>query len=154
MCVGDGIVGFTTTESGESLTYKQTMFCQYYIANDGNASQAALEAGYKKENAHQTGCENLKKPIIKEYLQELNAERSRAAGVTAQWIVDQLRDNAVACLQKDADGLPLDTTAGNKSLELLGKTMTMFSDKKELNVGGSFDITWITADEPDDTNTE
>ena len=52
------------------LTEKQRRFCEEYL-KDGNATQAAIRAGYKKENAFQTGAENLKKPKVLAYKEEL-----------------------------------------------------------------------------------
>lgn len=52
------------------LTEKQKRFCEEYL-KDGNATQAAIRAGYKKENAFQTGAENLKKPNVLAYKEEL-----------------------------------------------------------------------------------
>ncbi|WP_369473320.1 terminase small subunit [Secundilactobacillus kimchicus] len=42
------------------LTIKQQKFIESYIVS-GNATQAAIEAGYSKKTAGQTGNENLKK---------------------------------------------------------------------------------------------
>src|SRR5699024_5706696 len=36
----------------------------------GNATQAAIVAGYSKKSAQQTGSENLLKPVIKNYIDE------------------------------------------------------------------------------------
>lgn len=50
------------------LTEKQKRFADEYIIS-GNATQAAIKAGYKKSSAYSTGNENLKKPVIKEYVE-------------------------------------------------------------------------------------
>ena len=44
-----------------SLTAKQQRFIEAY---DGNATQAALTAGYSAKTAYAIGQENLKKPEI------------------------------------------------------------------------------------------
>lgn len=49
------------------LTLKQKKFCEHYLKT-GNATQAALKAGYSKKTAGVIGQENLKKPYIIEYL--------------------------------------------------------------------------------------
>lgn len=51
-----------------SLTIKQKAFCDNYLANNGNATKAAIAAGYSVKVAYQQGAENLKKPAIIEYL--------------------------------------------------------------------------------------
>ena len=48
------------------LTSKQDAFVKEYILNGGNATQAAIKAGYSENTAVKTGSENLTKPDIKE----------------------------------------------------------------------------------------
>lgn len=48
-------------DSPKKLTIKQQRFINYY---DGNATQAALKAGYSKKTASAIGLENLEKPRI------------------------------------------------------------------------------------------
>ena len=47
------------------LTKKQDAFVKAYLLNGGNATQAAIKAGYSEHTAQQTGSENLLKPVIK-----------------------------------------------------------------------------------------
>jgi len=49
------------------LTEKQTRFIEAYLAS-GNATQAAIQAGYPTKSAQQVGSENLLKPVIQEAL--------------------------------------------------------------------------------------
>lgn len=49
------------------LTPKQKKFADYYIKL-GNATQAAIKAGYSKKTARVIGQENLQKPAIKSYI--------------------------------------------------------------------------------------
>ena len=46
------------------LTEKQERFVKEYLAG-GNATDAALKAGYSPKSAYSTGRENLKKPEVK-----------------------------------------------------------------------------------------
>ncbi len=57
------------------LTLKQQKFADEYIIS-GNATQAAIKAGYKEKTATQTGAENLRKPYIKTYIDERLSELS------------------------------------------------------------------------------
>ena len=50
------------------LTEKQKRFCDYYIES-GNISEAAIKAGYSKKTAYAIGQENLKKPVLKKYIE-------------------------------------------------------------------------------------
>ena len=47
---------------------------------DLNATQAAIRAGYKVDNAQQVGSENLSKLVIREAIDKALAERSRRTG--------------------------------------------------------------------------
>lgn len=71
----------------EKLTAKQQSFCEAYVANGFNATQAALSAGYKETNATQQGCENLGKPYIQAFIQEFMAKASEKALVTTEDVV-------------------------------------------------------------------
>lgn len=51
----------------QKLTERQRKFVLFY---DGNATQAAIKAGYSKHTAHAIGQENLRKPTIKNALRE------------------------------------------------------------------------------------
>lgn len=52
------------------LTQKQDSFVKAYLLNGGNATQAAITAGYSEKTAQQVGSENLLKPVIKSSIQE------------------------------------------------------------------------------------
>ena len=59
------------------LSEKQKAFCDCYIANGGNGTQAAKDAGYKGKNDKvfdSVARENLGKPRIKKYIDERMAE--------------------------------------------------------------------------------
>lgn len=56
------------------LTDKQKRFCDEYLC-DMNATQAAIRAGYSKKTAYRTGCDNLKKPQIRAYIDKRMAEK-------------------------------------------------------------------------------
>lgn len=55
---------------GIKLSPKQKLFCEEY-AKTKNATQAAINAGYSEKTAKVIGCENLTKPYIQEYINEL-----------------------------------------------------------------------------------
>lgn len=58
------------TLADSELTEKQRLFCTYYMQSF-NATQSAIKAGYSRETARIIGFENLTKPNIKKYLNEL-----------------------------------------------------------------------------------
>lgn len=51
------------------LTIKQDKFVKAYLLNNGNATQAAITAGYSEKTAQQVGSENLLKLVIKEAIE-------------------------------------------------------------------------------------
>ena len=71
------------------LTAKQQMFCDEYLI-DLNATQAAIRAGYSTDTAGVIGCENLKKPNIRAYIDTKMAERSKRIGVSQDRVLIEL----------------------------------------------------------------
>lgn len=65
--------GIMPQTDGIKLSPKQKLFCEEY-AKTKNATQAAINAGYSEKTAKEMGYENLTKPHIQEYLNELYAE--------------------------------------------------------------------------------
>lgn len=68
-------------KSMADLTGKQKRFCEEYIW-DFNASRAAREAGYSEATAGAIGFENLQKPEIKAFIEELQADLSKTTGIS------------------------------------------------------------------------
>ena len=71
------------------LTVKQQKFCVEYIKS-GNATEAALKAGYRRRTAYSIGNENLKKPELKKYINEKIKELESAKLATAQETLEYL----------------------------------------------------------------
>jgi len=103
-----------------NLRPKQQRFIDEYLI-DLNATQAAIRAGYSEKTACSIGEENLRKPDIKQAIQERMAARSKNTEVTQEWVVKALKKNY---LEASADK---EFSAVNKSLELLGKHVGMFN---------------------------
>ena len=139
----------------EKLTIKQLFFCQHYVTHR-NGAEAARQAGYSAKTATDIAAENLGKPHLRKKIEELMQEKLNAAGATADYVVDSLKRLADANQRVNDDGIPVDSTAANKSLELIGKTHGLYTDKKDVTVGGSFNIQWLDPAESPETpgNTE
>ena len=58
----------------KKLTEKEQLFCIKYCANTGNATQAAISAGYSEKTAGVIGSENLKKPYIAAEINRLRGD--------------------------------------------------------------------------------
>jgi phage terminase small subunit len=66
---------------GAKLTDKQKAFCHYYII-DWNATKAAIKAGYSEKTAQQISSENLLKPVIQDYIKEIQNDIAKEAGIS------------------------------------------------------------------------
>lgn len=115
------------------LTIKQKKFADEYI-RIGNATQAAINAGYRPKAAGQMGNENLKKPQIAEYinakLKELDAKKT----MQIQEIMEEL--SAIARgevkeerLDKDGDIVKTRPLFADrlKAMDMLGKRYGMWN---------------------------
>ena len=122
------------------LEPKQESFCAEYMI-DLNATQAAIRAGYSKNSARQIGSENLSKPAIADRIAALQAERGAKTELDAEWVLERLKRIYDRCMQeepvKDADGptgeFKFEHSGANRSLELIGKHLAMFTEKRELS---------------------
>ena len=106
------------------LNTRQKAFCEYYVAS-GNATDAAIKAGYKEKNARFIGSENLTKANIKKYIEELQEKAKGNRIMTAierrEFLTSMIKDGAV----KDTDRL--------KALDILNKMDGEYTQKVEVN---------------------
>lgn len=111
------------------LTPKQKAFADYYI-ECGNATEAALKAGYSKKTAQQIGSENLLKPVISTYIEErinqIEDDRIAKGDEVLQYLSGVMRGEV-----KDQFGLDASLQDRTKAAELLGKRYGLFKDKVE-----------------------
>lgn len=112
-----------TVSSIANLTDKQKRFCEEYLI-DLNATQAAIRAGYSKKTADRIASENLKKLEIQNYLNGLMEKRSEDTGITAEKVVKELEIIAFSDVEITAK-------EKIKALELLGKHLGMFVERKD-----------------------
>lgn len=100
------------------LTLKQQRFIQFY---DGNATQAAIKAGYSKKTAYAIGVENLSKPQLASAIAKRNAKQDAPKIATR------------ADRQKFWSDVMHDVTQDMnyrlKAAELLGKSEADFTEK-------------------------
>lgn len=143
------------------MTVKQQRFCDFYIIS-GNATDAAIQAGYSKKTANRIGSENLDKPAIKAYIDarmtELQSERVADQQEILEYLTAVMRrelkeytpiatftekvtwkDGKKHVMKSEGVQLvevPAPLAAANKAAELLGKRYGMFVDRKEINGTG------------------
>lgn len=114
----------------KKLTPKQRAFCDYYIEL-GNATEAAIKAGYNKKTARQIGSMNLTKVDIKQYIEErlksIEDARIAKGEEVLQYLTRVMRGE-----EKDQFGLDASLQDRTKCAELLGKRYRLFTEKVEL----------------------
>lgn len=98
----------------DKLTDKQRRFCEEYVI-DWNATRAAIAAGYSENTAQQMGAENLTKPVIAEYIEEIQKDLAKLAGVSALKNLMTLSEIAYEQNSRDTDRI--------KALEVINKML-------------------------------
>lgn len=115
---------------------KHEAFAQAF-ALCNNATKAAIEAGYAPSGSRSAASVRasglMKNPKIKKRIAELQQQlvkkASQAVGLDRSWVLDRLKSNADLALEEK------DRAAANRALELLGKEIGMFVDRKQVLIG-------------------
>lgn len=125
------------------LTDKQKRFCDEYLC-DMNATQAAIRAGYSKRTAYRTGCDNLKKPQIRAYIDKRMAEKGAELIATQnevlQYLTSVMRGESVAVeVVVDGDGAKLIEKEPSemeriKAADQLAKCHGLYRDKEKMKI--------------------
>lgn len=134
------------------MTERQRRFCEEYLI-DGNASQAAIRAGYSKRNSTVVSTTLMKNPRVQAHLKELLDELHSAKVADAQEVLEYLTsimrgEQREQTLQLIGDGMQditvIDVAAKDrlKAAELLGKRYGIFKE----NVGVTMDAVVIVDD--------
>ncbi len=114
----------------KKLTPKQKAFADYYIET-GNATEAAIKAGYSKKTARVIGTENLTKPALKQYIDErlskIEDERIAKGDEVLKYLTSVMRGE-----EKDQFGLDASLQDRTRAAELLGKRYRLFTEKVEV----------------------
>ncbi|MGX9134036.1 terminase small subunit [Rummeliibacillus sp. JY-2-4R] len=129
------------------LTPKQQAFADYYIEL-GNATEAAIKAGYSKKTAKEIGSENLTKPNIKTYIdsrmEELQSERVASAQEVLETLTAVLRGHATGTAlvgmgmgEQEVKEIEPSVTERIRAGELLGKRYKLWTEKAEVEVAGA-----------------
>ena len=115
----------------DKMKEKQKFFCDYYIET-GNATEAAIKAGYSKKTAKVIGSENLTKPYLKQYIDEHLAQIEDARIAKGEEVLQYLT-KVMRGEEKDQFGLDASLQDRTKAAELLGKRYRLFTEKIEVD---------------------
>ena len=122
-----------------TLTPRQQKFCDEYLIS-GNATDAAIKAGYSRKTAKQTGSENLSKPDLRAYIDEQLAKIHSAKIADSEEVMKYLTsvmrgEHTEQVLKLVGEGVQtvtdIDVSAKErlKAAELIGKRYGLFTEK-------------------------
>lgn len=129
------------------LTPKQRAFADYYIETC-NATEAAKRAGYSEKTAFTIGPENLRKPLIKKYIEERMKPKEGRRIASADEVLEFLTRGMYQELEEDVvvtegcgQGITEsriikkknDSRTAAKCAEMLAKRYAIFKDKLEVD---------------------
>lgn len=135
------------------MTDKQQRFCDEYMANGGNAYQAALSAGYAESTANEASKwvtdtvknreDRLFKPELAEYIAEHSGEMERhnskiATAEELQEFVSQVIRGEITDTVVSASGKVIQANAGLKdklkAVDLLAKMKGMYTTRIDADI--------------------
>ena len=107
------------------MTKKQVLFIQHYLSTQ-NATKSAIMAGYSVKSAYSIGAELLRKPEIKNYIEQQMNERTNSL------IADRTeREKLLTSIMRDDTE---DTKQRLKACELLSRLQGDFIVKSSIEV--------------------
>lgn len=127
---------------------RRQRFAQEYLKSL-NATEAAIAAGYSKKTAKSQGSRLLRDKTVKELIDAGKKQRSERAAISAEYVLKNLQEVAERCMERAPvlvrEGRDLvqkvdeherhvwefDSSGANRSLELLGKHLKLFTEKVE-----------------------
>jgi len=122
----------------KKLTPKQNKFKQEYLKHFNGTKAYQTAYGVKISVAAVNASQLLRNPKMQSALAKSLDKQAEKAEITVQEIIRDLKILKDRCMQacevKDKEGKPtgiykFDSAGANRSLELLGKHLAMFSDK-------------------------
>ena len=124
------------------LTPKQELFVMEYVV-DLNGKQAAIRAGYSPRTAEVQASRLLSHVKVQAAVQRAQESLVERVELSQEWVIDRLREIVECSMASvpvmDAKGketgvYSFQGTVANRALELLGKHIGMFVDRKEFTV--------------------
>ena len=112
------------------LTLKQKAFADEWITNGGNATQAAIKAGYSKKYANSNGPKLLQNTAISAYIAERQKEIDSNRIATLKEI-QEFRSRVLRGEEKDAFGLDASLADREKAASSLEKALRIKEEREE-----------------------
>lgn len=115
------------------------------IAAGKNATDAYVSAGYEaKGNSAEAAASRLLRDVkVTARIAELQSRVAEGIVLTKQWVIERLVENANRAMQaeapKDGGDYKYEGSVANRALELLGKELGMFVERREVGAPGEFD---------------
>lgn len=85
----------------KKLSEKDRLFCLTYIANNGNAKEAAIAAGYNCKNQNHIGWQVLQRPQVKQFLEENRKKLEEKFDITIEWKMKKLKSCVIRSLKSN-----------------------------------------------------
>lgn len=130
---------------GYTLTHKQTIFCEEYVASNHDAYKAAVEAGYKcktRKAALNMASENLEKPAIQAYIAELERRINKRHEQRVATIED--RRNLLTQFIYDQE---IKATDRLKALDILNKMDAAYEQRIKMDTTINNPVQSLTTEE-------
>lgn len=126
----------------KDLTVKQKRFADEYIIC-GNATEAAVKAGYSNKTAAVIGAENLIKPNIKQYIdtrfKELDSAKIADQKEVMEYLTRLMRGEEketeminVGNFEQQLIEVPIKHSVRKQAAELIGKRYGMWTEKMDV----------------------
>jgi len=124
----------------------------YVGAANFSGKAAALAAGYAEKGATVRACKLLQEPDVQARIDELLQEQRDRHRLAADAVLLDLRKLADVCMQlvpvfgpdgKTIVGMkPVSSSGASKTLELLGRSLALFVDRRQEDFSGEVTLTW------------
>lgn len=110
------------------LNTKQKLFCEEYLSNGMNATQAYLKVYKNKEGKAGYAVQLMKKPEIKEYIETRRKEIFEAYNIDYMRVMEEIAHIAFGDVDSEET---ISYTSKLKALELLSKNLNLQTVKTE-----------------------
>lgn len=115
---------------------RKECFATLLVSSYGTAKACHIEAGFTGDTAN---CSKLRsEPEMVARVDWLQLQAAKRAVVDKAWVLEKLRLNVIRTMTPGSEYQP---SAANKAIELLGKEMGMFVDKRLVGVARIDDMT-------------